>query len=139
MAILAECPICRRKQATRNKVCKCGQNLDKAKRSKKVRYWIQYRLPDGRQRKEFVGKSIEEARDADGKRKVQKRENRIFDMLPEATMTFSELTGWYLKLSSVQRLKSYERVQICLDNFNKVFGNRVVNTLQPVELESTRT
>jgi hypothetical protein len=84
MAILAECPICHNKQATQNKVCKCGENLDKAKRSKRVKYWIQYRLPGGKQRKEFVSYSIAEARDADGKRRVQKKENRIFDMLPEA-------------------------------------------------------
>ena len=30
MAVLAECPICHTQQATRNKVCKCGENMDKA-------------------------------------------------------------------------------------------------------------
>ena len=81
MAILAECPICHKKQKVTNKKCwnektkrGCGADLDKAKRSRRVRYWIQYRLPNGKQRKEFVGCSIEEARDADGKRRVQKRE-----------------------------------------------------------------
>jgi len=87
----------------------CGLDLDKAKRSKKVKYWIQYRLPGGKQRKEYVGKSIEEARDADGKRRVQKRENRIFEMLPEANMTFNELAEWYLNLKSVKILASYKR------------------------------
>ena len=108
MAVLAECPMCHNKQSTRNKVCSgksgCGLDLDKAKRSKKVRYWIQYRLPGGKQRKEYVGTSIEEARDADGKRRVQKRENRIFDIVPEAKMTFSELAGWYLELEKVKAL-----------------------------------
>jgi hypothetical protein len=108
MAILAECPTCHNKQSTRNKVCSgkngCGLDLDKAKRSKKVRYWIQYRLPGGKQRKEYVGTSIEEARDAEGKRRVQKRENRIFDIVPEAKMTFSELAGCYLELEKVKAL-----------------------------------
>jgi integrase len=36
MAILAECPICKRRQAVANKVCKCGEKLDKAKRSNRV-------------------------------------------------------------------------------------------------------
>ena len=71
MAILIECPSCRNKQAAKNKVCKCGADLDKAKRSKKVRYWISFRIPIGqddegktiyKQRREFVGKSIEKAR-----------------------------------------------------------------------------
>jgi hypothetical protein len=50
--------------------CVCGQDLDKAKGSKKVRYWIQYRLPDGKQHKECVSFSIEEARDVEGKRRA---------------------------------------------------------------------
>jgi hypothetical protein len=47
MAILAKCPLCRTKQSNKNKICKCGQNLDSAKRDQRVKYWIQYRLPDG--------------------------------------------------------------------------------------------
>jgi len=67
MAILAECPLCHRKKSVRNKFCAgCGEGLDKEKRNGKVRFWIAYQL-DGKQRKEFVGTSIEEARDADGK------------------------------------------------------------------------
>ena len=135
MGVLAECPVCHKKQSTKNKICKCGENLDKAKRGKRVNYWIDFRLPGGKQRREPIGKSIEEARDADGKRRVQKREGRIFDMLPESKMTFSELAEWYLNLNSVKRLVSYERVQVCLTNFNEVFGNRLVNTIKPVELE----
>jgi len=136
MAILAEWPICHRKQATRNKTCKCGENMDKAKRSKKVKYWIQYRLPRGKQRKEYVGRSIEEARDADGKRRVQKRENRIFDIVPEAKMTFSELAGWYLELEQVKVMPSHWRVQIALDNFNSEFGDLLVRDIGLSQIEN---
>ena len=92
MAILAQCPVCRKKQSTKIKVCVCGHNLDKAKRSKKVKFWINYRLPGGQQRRELIGTSIEEARDAEGKRRTQKRENRIFDILMDSKITFKELT-----------------------------------------------
>ena len=122
MSILAECPYCNRKQSLKNKRCRCGEDLDKLKRGRKVRYWINYRLPGGRQRREPVGYSIEEARDADGKRRGQKRENRIFDMLPESKMTFKELTEWYLDLESVRRLKSYERIEDAINNLSKFFG-----------------
>ena len=47
MAILAECPICHRKQSIRNKACKCGLSLDTAKKNKKVFYHIVYRV-DGK-------------------------------------------------------------------------------------------
>lgn len=137
MATLAECPICHRKQSVRNKLCKCGADLEKLKRQKeKVKYWIDYRIPGGKPRREPVGYSIEEARDANGKRRVQKRENRIFDMLPESNMTFEDLKEWYLELKSVQKLKSYRRVESALANFVKEFGNRIIGTLKPVELEN---
>jgi len=145
MAVLAECPSCRNKQAAKNKICKCGADLDKAKRSKKIKYWISYRIPVGKdeegktiykQRREAVGKSIEKARDADGKRRVQKRENRIFDMLPESKMTFLELTDWYLGLKTVKKLKSFTRIKQALNNFNQSFANMVVGNIKPVYLEN---
>ena len=105
MAILAECPVCHKKQSTKNKKCSCGLELDKAKKSRKVRYWIVYRMPNGKQRKESVGVfkdldpySITDAKAALAKRQVQKRERRILDMLPEFEMTFDELAQWYLNL-----------------------------------------
>ncbi len=90
MAILAECPQCHKKQAVKNRNCGCGANLVKEKRLKKVRYWVIYRLANGKQRKEFVGKDqddrplgIEEARAAEGKRKGQKKENpSILEQVP---------------------------------------------------------
>jgi len=128
--------VCHRKQATKNKVCNCGENMDKAKRSKKVKCWIQYRLPGGKQRKEFVSYSIEEARDADGKRRGQKRENRIFDMVPEARMTFYELAEWYLNLEKVKALASYERTVDCLANFNSDFGRVLVQDIKLSQIEN---
>jgi integrase len=136
MAILAECPFCHRKQSAKNKLCKCGADLVKAKRAKKVKYWINFRMPNGKQRRQSVGYSIEEARDADGKRRSQKREHRIFDMLPESNMTFNELTEWYLNLKTVKKLASYDRVNFALNNFNKVFGDQIVGTIIPVNLEN---
>jgi len=60
------------------------------------------RLPGGKQRFEKMtgenATSLEFAKAADAKRKVQKRENRIFDIKPEAKMTFQELTEWFLGL-----------------------------------------
>ena len=135
MAVLAECPVCHKKQTVRSKLCLCGEDLDKAKRSQKVRYWISYRLPGGKQKREAVGFSIEEARDAEGKRRSQKRENRIFDIVPEGKMTFQQLANWYTNLKSVKALKSYDRVELCLQQFNSVFGSWLVNSIRVVDLE----
>jgi len=136
MAILAECPICHRKQSVKNRLCSCGEDLVQLKRSKKVKYWITYRLPGGRQRREVVGDSIEEARDAEGKRRSQKRENRIFDIKPEAKMTFSGLTEWFLGLEKVKSLAYYPTLQICLKKFNSEFGNVIVSRIKAADLEN---
>jgi hypothetical protein len=44
MAILAECPMCHNKQSNKNKTCKCGEDLDQAKRSKRIKYWIRIQM-----------------------------------------------------------------------------------------------
>jgi len=135
MAILAECPKCHNKQSVQNRACKCGEDLIKAKKARNVRYWIKFRLPGGKQRKEYVGYSIEEARDADGKRRGQKRENRIFDMLPASKITFDELSKWYLNLNSVKRLASYDRTEGALKYFNAHLGQYMVNQIKQTDLE----
>ena len=136
MAVLAECPVCHKKQSTSNRLCDCGEDLLRAKKAKRVRFWINYRLPGGKQKREAVGCSIEEARDAEGKRRSQKRENRIFDIKPDAKMSFHELTEWYLKLESVKALARYSILKINLNSFNEVFGSTIVNRLKPVDLEN---
>ena len=144
MAILAQCPICHKKQSVSHKVCigkikkdiPCNAALDKLKKAKKVKYWISYRLPGGKQRLEFVGYSIKEAKDAEGKRRSQKRENRIFDIKPDSKMTFNELTKWYLDLPKVKELSSYWRVKLSLRKFNSEFGDMVISHIKPVDLEN---
>ena len=142
MAILAECPRCHKKQAVKNRNCDCGADLVKEKRLKKVRYWVVYRLANGKQRKEFVKlpdgspAGIEEARAAEGKRKAQKVENpTILERVPAERMTFNELSEWYLDLRPVKKLASYNRIRQGIANFNREFGERIVSTLKPLDLE----
>ncbi len=136
MAILAECSTCHKRQSIKNRLCSCGEDLVQLKRSKKVKYWIIYRLPGGKQRWEPVGHSIEEARDAEGKRRSQKRENRIFDIKPEAKMTFNELTAWFLGLEKVKAKAYYPTLQYNLTSFNAEFGNIIVSRIKPQDLEN---
>jgi integrase len=143
MAILAECPRCHKKQAVKNRKCDCGADLVKEKRLKKVRYYVVYRLANGKQRKEYVGDDengrplgIEEARAAEGKRKAQKKENpTILEKVPAERMTFTELAAWYLDLSPVKKLVSYDRIRQGIANFNREFGDRIVSSLKPLDLE----
>ena len=136
MAILAECPICRTRQSVKKKACKCGEDLDKAKGSKRVTYWISYRLPSGKQKQESVGDSIEDARAADGKKKVQKKEGRLFDIKPDAKMTFKELSEWYLGLEKVKGLASFKTVSGYVNKFNREYGKTTISRVKLVDLEN---
>ena len=142
MAIKAECPLCHKKQAVRNKVCACGQDMDKAKKAKKVKYHIVYRV-NGKQKQELVGHSIEDARDADAGRRTQKRENKLEQMLDiqaEGKITFSELAVWYVEIEETRckakGITSFRRKQNCLDNFNAVFGDTIFRNITQAELEN---
>ena len=143
MGVLAECPLCHSKQSTKNKKCNCDEDMDKAKKNKKVRYWINYYLPDGKQRRESVGAfegldaySITDAKEALSKRTVQKREKRLFDELPEYSMTFQELTDWYLRLEKVKALASYKTIKTYLRKFNGEYGHRTIADIKLADLEN---
>lgn len=136
MAILAECPWCHKKQSIRNRTCTCGNDLVAAKRAKKVRYWVSYRLPGGKQRREPAGFSIEEARAAEGKRRAQKIESPgILEKVPAERMTFAELAHWYLEQKTIKKLASFNRIRGILSNFNGIFGSRIISSIKLQDLE----
>jgi integrase len=93
-------------------------------------------LPGGKQRRQFVGYTITEAQAADGKRRAQKHEHRIFEMLPRSEMTFNELTNWFLSLPSVADLSSARRVRSALNNIRIAFGNIEARHIKPLDLEN---
>ena len=134
MAILIEC-ICHNKQSVKNKKCSCGQDLDKLRRGGKARYWISFRA-DGKQRRECVGTSIADAQAADGKRKSQKKEGRIFDMVPGLDLTMGKVIENYLELKTVKKLGSYPRVKLALSHINKVFGKMLVRKITTSQLNN---
>ena len=148
MAVMQECPLCHKKQKTSNKLCSCGEDLDKAKSSKRVRYWISYYLPNGKKRMESVGKfddlnpySITDAKDALSMRMVQKRESpELFKTQPKGDMTFQQLTEWFLpfeqdRVTAGEISEDYLKVKkINLNTFNAEFGNMVVSVIQSQDL-----
>ena len=138
MSVLAECPVCHKKQSLRNRLCPCGEDLVKAKRSERVRFWMSYRLPGGKQVRKIEGSgfSLKDTMAAEGKTKALKVENRILDIKPEAKMTFNELTKWYVDLESVKAQARYPILKINLNTFNAVFGHTIVNQLKPADLEN---
>jgi len=114
----------------------CGEKLDKAKRAGRVRYWIDYYLPGKKHCRELVGTSIEDARAAIGKRLGQKKEGRIFDMLPDSKKTFSELAEWYLSQDKVMGFAYFKAIRRHLELFNSEYGSLNVGELRLEHLQS---
>ena len=140
MAIIAECPQCHNKQSVKKKKCKCGLDLDKAKKSKQVKYHLVYRV-NGKQKwrsvssfngpngKPFDAYSFEDARDVEAQFRVSKIQGnlQIFDPIPETTWTFKQLVRWYnkeiLPVKVVKKnLKDPDSIKMSLSKFNEVFG-----------------
>lgn len=135
MSIMVECPKCRTRQSLKNKKCSCGENLIQAKKSERVRYWVGYRLANGKQKHESCGTKLEDARAADGKRRIQKKENRLFDIKPDDKITFSELSKWFLGLEKNKAKAYYQTLIYNLKSFNDVFGETVISQIKPADLE----
>ena len=141
MAILAECPVCRKAQSKKNKVCTCGANLEKLKKQKgKVKYYIVYRI-NGKLKWELPDDpySVDSAEACLGKRRVQKKEKHILDIEPEWNATFNELTEWYIgRLENTHdalRLRSLTTLKLYLKKFNQKFGNVVIGNITLADLE----
>lgn len=143
MAILAECPVCHKKHSVKAKACPCGANLDNEKKNKKVRYHIVYRQ-EGKQVwrslstfKDCNAYSITDANNVQAKFNVCKHENRleVFDVKPGTSMTFSDLAKWYLALDPVKAKKSYEIITFNLASFNEEFGQHLLSSVKPTDLE----
>ncbi|MEW5802128.1 MAG: site-specific integrase [bacterium] len=135
MAVMAQCPVCRQKQSNQNKKCTgCGEDLVKAKKSNRVKYWIMYKV-EGRKIWEYIGISIRDAQDADGKRKAQKRENPFFST-KNNRITFQELTDWYLSQSKIKKKGYFKTLQYRLTKWNALFGSRMVLSIKSSELQN---
>jgi integrase len=135
MAILQECPTCKRRQKLAKNKCLCGEDLQKARKGERVKFYVTYRLPGGRQKKVLVGTSLKDAKALDGKKKGEKREKRLFDVLPECKMTFKELSDWFLGLGREKAKPVHKRRRTNLKHFNETFGETVVANIKPADLE----
>jgi len=133
--ILAECPICRKKQAIRNKLCACGNDLDKAKRNGKIRFWLNYRLAGGKQRREPAGETLAAAEIKKGEVLKQVQQGTLPEIAINKKLTMQELVDWHLGRPTVKKLAYYPTLQFNLASFCQVFGPRPVASIKPSELE----
>ena len=136
MAILAQCPICKTRQPVANKRCRCGENLDKAKKSGRVRYWITYYLPGNKMKWELSGESLDDARSLEADQRLLKKSGKLPELMRGSRLTFKGLSEWYTGLESVKALASADIIKLKLDKFNAEFGSWPVNKITAADLKN---
>jgi integrase len=118
MALLVECPKCKKRLSISRKKCECGFKLGKF--SGKV-YWVSVYV-NGRKKRERIGPNKEAAEQREREILKLRAEERFIDKDPAARMTLGELCQWYLKLPEVKAKDSYGRDKDFLGHLKRLLG-----------------
>jgi integrase len=134
MALLVECPECKKRNSQKMKACKCGFAL--VKFSGRV-YWIEW-YQDGQRLRERVGPNKEAAEQRLREVLSARTEGRYVKKSPDARLTFKDLAAWYLELPEVKAKRSYDRDYRSLNNLLPFFGDKVLREITPALVEAYR-
>lgn len=134
MAILQECPQCKKRAGIDKKVCACGFKLVKG--SHKV-YWIEYYI-FGRRKRERIGPNKLAAENRLREALTQRTEDRYIDKNKNARVTFDELAKWYLQLPGVKAKRSYVRDACSIKQLSAFFSGKLVKDITPAQVEAYR-
>ncbi len=133
MAILSQCPQCKRRNNLKATTCRCGYGIKKA--SGKI-YWIEYYL-HGKRKRERIGPSKVAAEQRLREVLKARTEDRYIDKDPAARLTLGELSQWYLKLPEVKAKRSYRRDQELIRHLLRLLGETTkIKDLTPGKVES---
>ena len=105
MALLVECPECKKRNSQKAKTCTCGFAL--AKFTGRV-YWIDY-LMEGQRKRERIGPNRGAAEQRYREVKSALIEGRYIQKSPDAQTHLKDLAAWYLGLPEVKAKRSYDR------------------------------
>jgi integrase len=132
MAILVECPECKKRQSLAKRVCSCGLKLVKS--SGKV-YWIEYYM-NGQRRRERIGPNKNAAQQRLREVLKLRTEERFIDKDPAAKLTFGELCNWYLGLPEVKAKDSHDRDKHFIAHLKRLLGEGIkIKDITPGKIE----
>lgn len=128
MAIFIQCPLCRRKQKSTHKKCvECKEDLVKAKKNNRIRYWISSYIGKVKMWRS-VGFNLSEAKSEEVKLKDSPH-SAVRKIL------FEDLARLYLA-SSVKKKKYYHTVKIRLKKFGLILGQKQIFKISLADLEN---
>ena len=134
MGILVECSACKIRGGLKRKICKCGQNVQKASSKN---YWIEYYL-EGKRTRERIGRSKQAAENRLREVQTAKAEGRNIRKNKNSLITLGNLRDWYLDLSEVKQRRSFSSIKKCLRICVDGIGDIPVSQLTQNRLELFR-
>ena len=132
MAILVECPECKKRNSLKAKNCKCGFALSRF--SGRV-YWIDYQV-EGVRKRERIGPNKAAAEHRLREVLSAIAEGRYIQKSPDAETRFRDLAEWFLKLPEVQAKRSYDRDRRSLKKLLPFFGGLLLKDIKPGLVEA---
>jgi integrase len=122
VAILQECPECRKRLSIKRKKCsRCGANIGKF--SGKV-YWVSVYV-NGTKKRERIGRSKIAAKQREREILKLRTEERFIDKDPSARLSLDELCRWYLELPEVKTKDSYDRDKHFIVHLKRLLGEGI--------------
>ncbi len=121
MALLIECPKCKKRNSLKTTTCGCGMNIKKAAGKT---YWIEYYFNSKRKR-ERIGPSKAAAEQRLRDVLKARAEERYINKDKAAQTTLGELCQWYLNLPEVKAKKSYRRDGEFIRHLLRIFGEKI--------------
>jgi integrase len=132
MALLVECPECKKRNSQKAKNCKCGFAL--AKFSGRV-YWIEW-YQEGQRKRERIGPNKSAAEQRLREVLTARTEGRFIKKSPDASTFFKDLAAWYLELSEVKAKRSYNKDLMHTRRLIACFGDRLLKDINPAMVEA---
>jgi integrase len=135
MALLQECPNCKRRVNIKSKSCKCGTNLSKLAGKT---YWIRWYDLDRKLRREKIGPNKQAAMERERQVLSAKAEGKHIKKSPDAVTKFKDLARWYLELAEVRAKKAYNRDVGVVKVLLPYLGDKLLHAINPELVESYR-
>ena len=135
MALLVECPECKKRNSAKVKACKCGFAL--AKFSGRA-WWIESYDHEKRLRRERIGPNKAAAEQRYREVMSARTEGRYIKKSPDARTLFKDLAAWYLDLPEVKAKRSYVRDRYSVEKLLPFFGDRLSKDITPALVEAYR-
>ena len=133
MALLVECPKCRKRLSISRKECDCGFKVGKF--GGKI-YWVSVYV-NGKKKRQRIGPTKAAAEQREREILKLRTEERYIDKDPAAGITLQELSTWYLDLPEVKAKRSHRRDMVSIDNLCRLLGKDTkLNKITPGQCES---